>query len=538
MSKKYSKPKSRGQKSAELGMDELQEMISDAVGESVAKAMKNAEEDAFNKSRKDGDGDELTADIESVIADAVEAYNDDVKSRKDEAGDEWTEDDEVAAAEGLAPAIADAVAEALSDEVKEDDAESDDETKDDEGQSDEEEKRRKALNSTIKRAVKSAIRGSSATYGRTSTQRKYADIYMGRRSNMAYKSEKKADPKIQLARAIKCLDVFGRHDPEAAAYYAKKNYDDSSMAREFKALSATNPTEGGYLIPEIYMDEIIEILYAKTVLYELGARKVPMPNGNLNVPKMTSGARATWGGEARKIAKTQPAFGNIKLSAKRLEAIVPQTRELLMSTSYSADEMFATDLTRRMELGLDYGGMFGTGGEFQPLGIFKNKDIDKVNVSEITDASLSANGKITADFPIYLTSLALEKNIDDASLGWTFNSLLEGYLKNMKTSTGAYIYREEMNTGKFCGFNYKVSNQIPTTNGNTGLIFGNFADLMIGEQLGLETFTTLEGSWVDENGVQHNAFEENLAATRALMFLDIGVRHAESFICATDIKVK
>ena len=78
---------------------------------------------------------------------------------------------------------------------------------------------------------------------------------------------------MQLARAVKCLDVFGRHDPEAAAYYAKKNYGDEAMAREFKAMSATSPSSGGYLIPEIYLDEIIEMLYAKTVIFELGARK-------------------------------------------------------------------------------------------------------------------------------------------------------------------------------------------------------------------------------------------------------------------------
>ena len=75
--------------------------------------------------------------------------------------------------------------------------------------------------------------------------------------------------------------------------------DRSANTREFKALSATNPAAGGYLIPEIYLDQIIELLYSKTVIFELGAQKVPMANGNLNIPKMTGGARATWGGEAR-----------------------------------------------------------------------------------------------------------------------------------------------------------------------------------------------------------------------------------------------
>ena len=325
---------------------------------------------------------------------------------------------------------------------------------------------------------------------------------------------------------------------DAASFYAQRKYDDADMAREFKALSATNPAAGGYLIPEIYLDQIIELLYSKTVIFELGAQKVPMANGNLNIPKMTGGARATWGGEARKIAKTQPTYGNIRLSAKRLEAIVPQTRELLMSTNYSADQLFANDLTRRMELGLDFGAMFGKGGEFQPLGVFTDKEVEHVDAKTLSNDDLAdSNGKITADFPVFVRSKVLAKNVDDNKLGWAFNSVLEGYLMNLKTTTGAYIYRDEMNTGKLLGFPYRVSNQITTdTSGLTELAFGNWADLLVGEQMGLETYTTLDGSWVDEEGNQHNAFEENLAATRALMYVDIAARHKESFLHVTNIK--
>ena len=67
------------------------------------------------------------------------------------------------------------------------------------------------------------------------------------------------------------------------------------MAREFKALSATNPASGGFLIPEVYLDEIIGLLYNKTVIKELGARTIPLETGNINIPRMTSGTRATWG---------------------------------------------------------------------------------------------------------------------------------------------------------------------------------------------------------------------------------------------------
>lgn len=491
-------------KSLKMSADDLKEMVKAAVAECLGEE----KEDTPPAEETAGEG----MDVMSVIEEAVEAAAEKRKARK-EAGEEVPEEitpDEIIAE---AAAILDGLT--AEEEAKADDAETEEKS--------EEEAEAKAAKATKKRQTK--------TRAAAPAQRKYSDIYMARAAARQQTEKKKLPPEVQLARAVKCLDVFGRHDPEAAAFYAKKHYGDEDMAREFKAMSVTNPTAGGFLIPEIYLDEIIEMLYAKTVIFELGARKVPMANGNLNIPKMTSGARATWGGEARKIGKTQPTYGNIKLSAKRLEAIVPQTRELLMSTNYSADALFANDLTRRMELGLDYGGMFGSGGEFQPLGITANKDVQTVNAASLNDTNLaSAEGKLTADFPVWLVSTVMSKNVDDLALGWTFNSMMEGYLKNIKTTAGDYIYREEMNAGKLLGFPYKVSNQIATENKKTSIIFGNWADLLVGEQLGLETYTTLDGSWTDEEGNQHNAFEENLAATRALMYVDIAARHAESFI--------
>ena len=94
------------------------------------------------------------------------------------------------------------------------------------------------------------------------------------------------------------------------------------------------------------------------------------------------------------------------------------------------------------------------------------------------------------------SSKALSKNIDDIKAGWAMNSMLEGVFRNMKTTTGADIYRDEMATGKLCGFPYKVSNQIPTENGKTDLFFGNWSDLLIGDQMGLETYTTLDLSLI------------------------------------------
>lgn len=541
-----------GRKSTKMGAGELQDMIKTAVKEALdeQKADEGEEEpageetdlagilsaavDAVNEKRKSAKSDELNpddveelldavleqagaeeegkseeeeTDLEEVVKAAVESVNEKRKSAKSE---------EIAT--DVVEEILDAVAEVMSD-----------------GSADEEGKGRKSAPAT--RQIKE---GLERTPGRRTVQRKYSSIYMSRGEGVSRVKKKEVPAQIRLARLIKCGDVWGRHDPERAAYFARKNYDDEEMAREFKAMSVTSPADGGFLIPETYADQIIEMLYPKTVIVELGAQQVPLTNGNLNLPKMTAGSRATWGGEARKIASSSPKYGNIKLSAKRLSAIVPQSRELLMVSTYSSDAMFANDLTRRMQLGLDYGGLYGSGTEFQPLGIAKNKEVDNINAKALNNLDLAdANGKITADFPVYVSSLAFSKNIDDVRAGWAMNSLLEGFFKNMKTSTGAYIYRDEMKEGKLCGMPYRVSNQIPTAaDGTTDLFFGNWSDLLIGDQMGLETYTTLDGTWTDDAGITHNAFDENLAATRATMYDDIGVRHPESFLYCKNIKVK
>lgn len=517
-------------KSMKMGTDELKDIIKSAVKEAMGDEESTAEDTPLEG---------VTAgDVLAVVEQAIAAADEKRKARKDageEVGDLTSEEviEEAAAllAE-MAPAddLDDPEGEGKEDDP-EDEAKGDDDPEEKEGEEEDEAKRRKSVPG--QRSRKAAVSRPAPA------QRKYADVFLnGGARNGARRQQKAIPPMVQLARAIKCLDVFGRQDPERAAYFAKKYYSDESMAREMKALSATSPVNGGFLIPEVYLDEIIELLYSKTVIKELGARTIPLETGNLNIPRMTSGTRAMWGGEARKIQSTQPTFGNLRLSAKRLEAIVPQTRELIMSTKYSADEIFAADLSRRMQLGLDWGGLYGKGGEFQPTGIANTKGVEVIDASKMDAQYADNTGRLTADFPVYIKALVMSKNVDDQALGWAFNSFMEGYLMNLKTTTGDYLYRDEMNAGKFLGLPYATTNQIPTSkDGLTDLFFGNWADLMIGDQMGMETLTTMEGSWTDENGILHNAFEENLVGTRALMYDDIGVRHTESFVYVKNIKV-
>ncbi len=90
------------------------------------------------------------------------------------------------------------------------------------------------------------------------------------------------------ARIIRAL-AANRGDPERAARFAERQWSDTTLAR---ALASGDGTAGGFLVPEQYSAELIELLRPLAVVRRLGATVLPMPGGTLTVPKITGGASA------------------------------------------------------------------------------------------------------------------------------------------------------------------------------------------------------------------------------------------------------
>ena len=92
--------------------------------------------------------------------------------------------------------------------------------------------------------------------------------------------------------------------------------------------------------------------------------------------------------------------------------------------------------------------------------------------------------------------------------------------------------------GTLAGYPYRATNLLETTPaGKTSIIFGNWNDLVIGEQGALEIETSREGSWTDESGKLVSAFENDQTLIRAINNVDAGLRHDESFAVATNVSV-
>ena len=118
-------------------------------------------------------------------------------------------------------------------------------------------------------------------------------------------------------------------------------------------------------------------------------------------------------------------------------------------------------------------------------------------------------------------------NADVATCGFLINAKVEAVLAKAKDSQSQYLlspYGTELGRSQIAGRRFEVSNNVPsdlTKGSGTGLsalIYGNFADLLIGMFGQLEIL-------VDP----YTDFAKGTTGVRALQTIDIAVRHAESF---------
>lgn len=385
----------------------------------------------------------------------------------------------------------------------------------------------KTIVDLVKESVSAEVK-TSMDAAMAEAQKKYAEIYATSRATEEKKGLKTVEPGIRLARYAKC--VLASEKSGDIEFWAKKIYpEDAELAAYTKAaMSVSTPSEGGFFVPEVLSQEIIEYLYPKLILTKLGARRIDMPSGNLTVPKFNATTAAYYIGENKKATKSQATIGSVKLSSKKLAVLVPISNDLIRSASSLADAMIRDDMVTISQLKRDYVAFYGTGTAYTPSGL-----TTLLSSSEKYGSSTTA---FTADIPGFLLGELLGKNVPMVSVGWGFSGRAWAYLYNLKTTTGAYIYRAEMDQGKLLGYPFFVSNQIAYTAGTPGYVdifLGDFSEFYDGVQMEMQMEASREAAYVDEDGNTISAFSNDQTVLRLLTLHDYNVRHKESFIQGT-----
>jgi len=131
-----------------------------------------------------------------------------------------------------------------------------------------------------------------------------------------------------------------------------------------KALNEATTTEGGFLVPDEFSNKLLALVQEKTIVMDdLDIRQ--MASDVQYIPKITTGTTAYWVAETGAITESNPAYGQITLTAKKVASLVQASSEILEDNNidlanHLVDQM-ATDLAISIDGAVLTGSCFTTG---------------------------------------------------------------------------------------------------------------------------------------------------------------------------------
>ncbi|MCK7568805.1 phage major capsid protein [Marinobacter xestospongiae] len=322
----------------------------------------------------------------------------------------------------------------------------------------------------------------------------------------------------------------GKGDLGLASNFARNELNDGDVAMAIE----TSAGSGGALIPTNMAEEVIELLRARTVVRRLGAQVMPLPNGNMSLPRMSGGATSGYVGEGADVLATESEFDDVQLSAKTQITMVPISNQLVGRAGFAVEQIVLNDMLNAKAVREDKAFLRDDGTSNTPMG-FK---------PTATSASRTVAWSGTADLATidaYLDSLMLKLMDSDSMLitpGWAMSPRSYMTLFGLRDGNGNKVY-PEMAQSMLKGYPIYHTTTVPTNLGagtnESEIYFADWNDVVIGESDNLSIDFSREATYKDASGNLVSAFARNQSLIRLVAEHDIGFRHPEGLVLGTGV---
>ena len=289
-------------------------------------------------------------------------------------------------------------------------------------------------------------------------------------------------------------------------------------------LTVSPATAGGHTVAtDLLASSFIDLLRNAQVISGMGTQYLTGLVGNIAIPRQTGGASAYWVAENAAVTESSQAFDQVTLSPKTVGAFTDISRKLLLQSSIDVESFVQRDLATILGLAIQQAAINGPGTGNQPTGILATAGIgDVVGGTN----GLAPSWQHTVDLE---TAVAVA-NADVGTLGYLTNAKVRGRLKTTSKVSGQNGFIFEGGDTPLNGYRAAITNAVPanlTKGTSTGvasaILFGNFADLIIGMWGGLDLL-------VDP----YTGGTAGTVRVIAHQDVDVAVRYAASFAAMKD----
>ncbi|EBI5627439.1 phage major capsid protein [Salmonella enterica] len=317
-----------------------------------------------------------------------------------------------------------------------------------------------------------------------------------------------------------------------AAKFAAEELNDPSVSMAIN----TAANSGGVLIPQNLHSEVIELLRDRTIVRKLGARSIPLPYGNMALPRLAGGATASYTGEGKDAKTSEARFDDVKLTAKTMIAMVPISNQLIGRAGFNVEQLVLQDILTAISVREDKAFMRDDGTGDTPIGM-KARATEWNRLKE-WDSTADINLNTIDTYLDSIILMAMDGNSNMISCGWGMSNRTYMKLFGLRDGNGNKVY-PEMAQGLLKGYPIQRTSAIPANLGTGGkeseIYFADFNDVVIGEDGNMKVAFSQEASYQDADGNLVSAFSRNQSLIRVVTEHDIGFRHPEGMVLGTKV---
>lgn len=306
-----------------------------------------------------------------------------------------------------------------------------------------------------------------------------------------------------------------------------------------KNLVSTTPSAGGYAVPEVLRDEIIEILREDSAYLSGRPRRIDMPHGNVHIAAGDTGVVGGYGGEATNIGVEQQTFREVTMSAKRLSVMVPASNELLSWSIGGMEQFIRDDMQSALVEHMDLNLLRGTGLSNAPLGVIRVSGVPSF-------AAITGGASIIHDIEATLAKAETEmrnRRVMGRRAAWIMAPRTRIFLSGLRDGNGNRVYPEIQFGPDAGGPRLRGKPVYETTMWPINLgIGGDDSDISLIDfdhvLFGVSSDMSIAASDVasyNVGGTEHNAFQRNTTVFRAIMHHDTALRHVGAVVNITDV---
>jgi HK97 family phage major capsid protein len=312
---------------------------------------------------------------------------------------------------------------------------------------------------------------------------------------------------------------------DKACEFLYHKFKDLDVIKEIKALNYSVVAEGGALIPQDFMAELIELLRAATVVRGASPMTVGMPMGNMTLPRLAGGATAGYQGELDDITLTQEVFDDLNLSAKKLTAMVPVSNDLIRRAPIGVEEIVRDDLIQTLARREDLAFIRGDGTGKSPIG-WRSLVLPE---NLITIAGATIDNVVDGLSALMLTLInGMSRMIRPH---WFMNPATLRFISTRRDGVGNFYYKDEIAGGTLEGIPWSYTQQIPANlaPGTASEIYlVDMADTVIADTLNVLVDASDVAAYYGTDGAVVSTFQRDQTLFRVISEHDFNMRHLQS----------